>query len=47
MVLRFLWDEVMREPDYVRSVLQDAVRLRSGGPGWSFSAALARVDPPS
>ena len=47
MVLRFLWDEVMREPDHVRSVLQDAVRLRSGGPGWSFSAALARVEPPS
>ena len=47
MVLRFLWDEVMRDPDYVRSVLLDAVRLRSGDPGWSLSAALAHVDHPS
>jgi very-short-patch-repair endonuclease len=47
LALRFLWDEVMRDPDYVWSVLQDAVRLRTCRAGWSLSAALGYVDPPS
>lgn len=33
LVLRFSWEHVMHDPDYVRDVLLAAVRLLGGGPG--------------